>query len=673
MSPKKRRKPKAPSQRGKAKRANVGAGKSSVNPFLTDQPRPDHYVNVGNKLLDKGRPDKALVAYNKALQFGRGSIEIYYNMGNAFLDLGRFDAAAKHYKKVVELNPGLPEPYNNMGIALQAHGHPSQAIASYRKAIEIKPDFPEAWNNMGISLDDTGELDEAISCFQQALQLRRRFPEALSNMANAYIGQGKYEEAPSLYDEALRLVPDPGLEVKKTFVLPVINPSNQVIEMTRQKLIEELRILKNKGLSLEDPHVQVRCVTNSLVYHGLNDRQLQEEIASFYRTACPSLEWVAPNIGKRRGKHDKIRIGFISRFLYNHTIGRLNLGIIRELSREKFHVTVLQFPGKEDHMAKAIGSAADEVVALTPSLDVARREIAKHQLDILFYLDIGMEPFTYYLAFSRLARVQCVTWGHPVTTGIPNMDYFISSEKAEPPGAEEHYSESLIRLRKPGVYYYRPELPDGLSSRDRFNLPSGHNLYVCPQTLFKFHPDFDDILARILHEDRHGLLVLIEGDHPNWTKILLERFARAFPSEVDRVRFLPQMPTLDFLSLLKLADVLLDTINFCGGNTSLESFALGTPIVTLPGKFLRGRLTMAIYQQMGVMDCVAEDAESYVEIALRLGKDRNWREEIRSKIKARAHVLYEDIEAVRELERFFEWATGHRENGTGDCVEFHSA
>jgi predicted O-linked N-acetylglucosamine transferase (SPINDLY family) len=217
------------------------------------------------------------------------------------------------------------------------------------------------------------------------------------------------------------------------------------------------------------------------------------------------------------------------------------------------------------------------------------------------------------------------------------MDYFISSENAESFGAEEHYS-------------------DGLSSRHRFDIPTDYNLYVCPQTLFKFHPDFDGILASILHKDRRGLLVLIEGNHPNWAKLLLERFARVFPSAVDRVRFLPQMPTLDFLSLLTLADVLLDTIHFCGGNTSLEAFAFGLPVVTLPGKFLRGRLTFAFYQQMGVMDCVAENAESYVNIALKLANDTNWRNEIRSKISARADVLYEDMEAVHELERFFERA-----------------
>ncbi len=655
MSPKKKKR-KSSRLRKKTKNGNVRSGRSPVNTFVTDRPSQSHYVNTGNGFLDRGRPDKAVVAYNKALQFGPGSIEIYYNMGGAFLDLGRFDVAATHYQKVVELNSGLPEPYNNMGIAFQACGYPSKAIASYRKAVEVKPDFPEAWNNMGISLDDAGELDEAISCFQRALELRPEFPEAHCNMGNTLRNVGKFEEAVASYEKALRLHPDPLAELKKTFLLPVINSSRESVEKSRKNLLDQLNLLKTKGIQLEDPYLQAGCVQTPLAYHGLDDRSLQEEIASFYRHVCPHLEWAAPCRKKLKRKDEKIRVGIISRFLFNQTIGRLNLGIVKNLSREKFYVTLFQFSGREDHLSQAINRAADAVVILQTSLDQARKEIARHSLDILLYLDIGMEPFTYYLAFSRLAPVQCVTWGHPVTTGIPNMDYFLSSETAEPAGAEDYYSEHLIRLKRLGVYYYRPELPEGLSSRDKFDLPSGYNLYVCPQTLFKFHPDFDDILARILHEDRRGLLVLIEGDHPNWAKLLLERFARAFPNDVDRVRFLPQMPTLEFMSLLTLSDVLLDTIHFCGGNTSLESFAFGIPIVTLPGKFLRGRLTLALYQQMGVMDCVADDTESYVNIALRLANDRKWREKVAKQIKARAGVLFEDMEAVHELERFFEWA-----------------
>ena len=138
----------------------------------------------------------------------------------------------------------------------------------------------------------------------------------------------------------------------------------------------------------------------------------------------------------------------------------MNFGIIKNLFREKFHVTVFRFQIKEDTLSKSIDEAADELVILPNDLRGARETIGKYPLDILFYPEIGMDPLTYFLAFSRLAPVQCTTWGHPVTTGIPNMDYYISSENAEPSNAQAHYSESLVLLRRFAMFCYRPEMPE---------------------------------------------------------------------------------------------------------------------------------------------------------------------------------------------------------------------
>ncbi len=139
--------------------------------------------------------------------------------------------------------------------------------------------------------------------------------------------------------------------------------------------------------------------------------------------------------------------------------------------------------------------------------------------------------------------------------------------------------------------------------------------------------------------------------------MLRDRFSCTFPEVIDRVRFLPVMPTNDCLSLLKIDDVILDTPYFGGGNTSLESFACGVPVLTWPGEFMCDRLTLALYKQMGIMDCVANNAQFYLNISFRLANDKTWSDKIKDKIRASADfVLYEDIEAVRELERFFEWA-----------------
>jgi predicted O-linked N-acetylglucosamine transferase (SPINDLY family) len=216
----------------------------------------------------------------------------------------------------------------------------------------------------------------------------------------------------------------------------------------------------------------------------------------------------------------------------------------------------------------------------------------------------------------------------------------------------------LVRLPKLGTFYYRPQLSGPPRSREFFGLPADGHLYLCPQTLFKFHPDFDAALAGILQRDPQAELVLLEGRIANWTARLKRRFSRTLGEASARVRFLPAQPNADFLHLLSLADVVLDPFLFGGGNTSYEAFAVGAPVVTWPSPYLRGRLTLAMYRKLGWLDCVADSAEQYVDLAVRLATDRPHREMIREKLQATSHVLFEDLEEVRALERFFHQAMG---------------
>jgi predicted O-linked N-acetylglucosamine transferase (SPINDLY family) len=125
---------------------------------------------------------------------------------------------------------------------------------------------------------------------------------------------------------------------------------------------------------------------------------------------------------------------------------------------------------------------------------------------------------------------------------------------------------------------------------------------------------------------------------------------------IDRIHFHHRVSGEDFLSIISLADVMIDTIHFCGGYTSLLCFACGVPIVTMPGEFMRSRMTQAFYKEMGIFDCVAADIQSFADIAFTLANNKAWRNEISNKIRERAPVLFGDIKTVHELERFFEWA-----------------
>ena len=117
----------------------------------------------------------------------------------------------------------------------------------------------------------------------------------------------------------------------------------------------------------------------------------------------------------------------------------------------------------------------------------------------------------------------------------------------------------MIELPHLPTYYYPLEAPESQFVRDDFDLPDESHIYVCLQTLFKFHPGFDDILGDLLHRDPGGYLILID-DHMGgyWKKLLHERFSRVFSDVADRIISVPHMPRDEYLSLLIIADAILN-------------------------------------------------------------------------------------------------------------------
>jgi predicted O-linked N-acetylglucosamine transferase (SPINDLY family) len=175
---------------------------------------------------------------------------------------------------------------------------------------------------------------------------------------------------------------------------------------------------------------------------------------------------------------------------------------------------------------------------------------------------------------------------------------------------------------------------------------------VCPQSLFKFHPDFDRVLAEILRRDPAGRLVLVQGAHRHIDDQLIARLTAAAPEIAARIVVLPGLNRADFVALLAASDVMLDPLHYSGGNTSLEAFAVGTPIVTWPGAFMRARHTFGFYALMGLDDCVARDPDHYVALAVRLGTDPAWRAAVSGRILAANSVLFDNVATVRALEDF---------------------
>ena len=619
----------------------------AINPEFVEA-----HLNRGNAHQELGNLDEAIAGYLKALVLKPDYAEAHYNLGNARGKQDDFEAAINCYQRAIGTDPDHVYAHTSMGNALSELGRREEALACHRRAVEIDPAGAEAQNSLGNVLLNLGRLDDAVAGYHKALSLKPDYAEAFNNLGNAYLGMGESDEARKCFASLLELDGERlRATIKSLLCFPAINQSTAEIHQQREALANTLDSIRANGETLKNPFRDIGLTNFFLAYHDLNDRPLQRAIADMYLRVAPTLNWRTP--AKAPVSHPRIRIGFLCAYLNNHTIGKLNRGLIENLDRERFEVVVFRFPHKQDELSAIIEQSADHVVPIHKNLETARRRIAAEDLDILFYPEIGMDPFTYFLAFSRLAPVQAVSWGHPDTTGIPNIDYFLSCRDMEPPGADDHYSEKLVRLRYLPVFSYPVSIPESLPGRAHFGLPEDARLYVIVQTLFKFHPDFDGVLGAILEADPDGRLVLISGNTSHWDQALRRRFKASFPKQADRVVFVPRMDGHDFLGLLGVADALLDTPHFGGGITSFEAFSAGIPIVSWPMSFMRGRVTFAQYQAMGIKELVADDAQSYVDLALRLARDLPFREEMKKRITANSHHLFERHEAVRDMENFF--------------------
>jgi predicted O-linked N-acetylglucosamine transferase (SPINDLY family) len=619
---------------------------------------PDVHTNLGHVLSRQQKPDEAIQCFEEAVRHDPTFASAHFNLGNCRREQGKLEEAAASYRQAIAHRPEFTEAHFWLGRVLLLQGNNDDAIASFRRALEINADLVDAHNNLGTAYFAKGNYEEAAACFRQAIRVQPDYALAHANLATTYFDLGRVEDAVASYERALALDPTDKLRITQATLLRPVYQTREELHFWRQRFEENVARLVADGVSVDITNDQ-GMVLFYLAYHGEDDCELMRQAARLYRLAPEARAPLAP----AKPRTGKIKIGFISAHLKNHTIGHLNRGLIKELSRDLFDVTVFAAGRHQDFMVDLIRQHADHYLEVPSEMPAARRCIAEQEMDILFYTDIGMDTQTYTLAFSRLAPVQCVTWGHPLTTGIDTMDYFISSEALETEGADKYYTETLVRLKHLAVYYYRPEAP-AVEEKKSFGLPNTAHLYSCPQSIFKLHPEFDDILRGILQRDPNGLLVFVRGKHPHWDDMLLTRFCATMPDVADRVRFVPPQSRSRFMSLMALSEVLLDPIHFGGGNTTYEAFSMDVPVVTLPSRFLRGRITWALYDQMGVRDCLAASPEEYVDLAVRLGTDKEYRAAISAKIKAAKPVLYENPAGVRELEEFLQEAIT-KERSTG--------
>jgi predicted O-linked N-acetylglucosamine transferase (SPINDLY family) len=544
----------------------------------------------------------------------------------------------------------------------------NEAIDSYQRAIKINPEYAEAYNNLGNVYDINEKVDEAILNYKKAIKINANFVEAYSNLGHLLKEIGKVDEARNCENKLLSLKPnDIGYRINITLsIIPVVS-SVEEINFYRNEYQKGLELLKKYQYLTEKPGDTITTNFFHLGYHARENLELMKNTSDLFRQIIPNINYVSKNIDKQK-KQKKIKVGFISEFLTKHTVGKLFGGLIKNMDKKKFDIIIFHtYRTKKSLIKNEIDSHSNKVINLSNRIKEQHEQVEKENLDIIFYPEIGMSPITYFLAFARLAPAQIVSWGHPETTGINTIDYFLSSTLLEPNNVRRKYSERLICLSQFPLYYEPPQNLGTLKNRKDLKLPENVRLYGCPQSLFKLHPDFDSILAEILDQDPEGRIILIggEGKKKYWLEILKKRWSKNFPILNKKVLFTNTLSLLEFISLCKCVNVLLDPIHFGGGNSFLETMLVGTPSITMPGTHLKTNITAAAYKQMKISKPpIVQSSKEYINLAIELAQDDKKNLSLREESKTAANKhLYNNLKALKEFEQFLEEAHTTAQSG----------
>lgn len=558
------------------------------------------------------------------------------------------------------------EPSLLLNLANQSYqqGRYEEAVSRYQRLLESQTGDAEVYFSLSECLRNLKKIEDAIAILQQGISIYPTTGKLHFYLITILQQNGYTKEAISSAETAAELVPNEYVfQLLKNLLLPIVYDTPEEIEYYRQRFIQKLDNLIQQT-SLETPEDKINTLigigsfTNFyLAYQAHNIVESQSKYGNLLHQilAANYPQRVEPRSMPPLPENGKIRVGYISNYLHSYSGTLWLTGWLRYSDKSKFEIYSYYTGNDPDLITQQFRDSSDVFHHIPHNLEAVSQQIIADKLHILVFPEIGMDAPTIQIAALRLAPIQCSAWGHPVTSGLPTIDYYLSSELMEPENAQQHYSETLIRLPNIGVAYPKPIVGKLTNTRSDFNLREDAVIYLCCQAPFKYLPQYDYILAEIALRVPQAQFIFPRGE------LLRKRLNRAFAKVnleyEDYCLFLPIPTRQDYIAINFLSDVFLDTFTWSGGNTSLEAIACNLPIVTCPGEFMRGLHADSFLKMLGVTDTIAKNEVEYIDIAVKLGLESEWRREISERMSQRQDYLFDDRVCVAGLENFYQEVT----------------
>jgi tetratricopeptide (TPR) repeat protein len=168
------------------------------------------------KILKRNTEASAALAKAKELGFLGYSDEgtdseayAWKRKGSTFWGEGRLDKAIEAFDKAIEINPQYAEAWKTKGHVLRHQGKQEEAIKAYERAIETKGQYAEryaeAWGAKGLSLYLMRKYDDAIKAYDMAIEIRPQMADFWKEKGNVLKALGRTTEADAAFAKAKEL------------------------------------------------------------------------------------------------------------------------------------------------------------------------------------------------------------------------------------------------------------------------------------------------------------------------------------------------------------------------------------------------------------------------------------------------------------------------------------
>jgi protein O-GlcNAc transferase len=621
-----------------------------------------------NLHLQAGQKDLAITSCKRALSLSPVLLTAQQSLSRILLDSEQLEQAEASYRREIELTPGHFGPHHQLGVVLNRMRRYPEAIDEFKRAISLNPHSGASYFSLSesyIEFDDDSEQSLALAQknYEKAIEVEPGVSTFHYGLGFSYWRGAQLDRARASFDMAIELDPDNAKARWARVMLwaPAFSSKGGDASSDRSGFGSALAGFEGWWVKSEtDGDLFIGSLQPFFLSY-------QEEpnvalLKQYGRVCAMAMKrWLdrepTPSFKRPLGK--RVRLGIVSADIRLHSVWMaLIKGWLQSFDPERFELVIFSLADRIDPETAWARSKSEMFIGGPKNLSGWVAAMREQNCEILLYPAIGLHPMALKLASLRLAPIQINTWGHPDTSGLPTLDYYVSADCFEPTEAQNHYSEQLVLLPHLGNRIQ----PLALSSSDpgftAMSIDLEKPILICPGTPFKYQSEHDHIFADIARRVPDAQLVFFRPSVAALSNLLEIRITKEFEAAgldvKDHVRFVRWLNFHEYHCLMRHADVLLDTIGFSGYNTAVQAIECGLPLVTREGRFLRGRLASGVLRRMNMQELIVQTKADYVDLVVRLVTDLEYQAHIRREIEQRRSVLFNDQSAMGPFQDFLE-------------------